>query len=764
MNKSNDKLVLNSGKRRFRQSVSTRITIFSIALTLLFSIIIIIFSYFMYFNSSVTYHAQNVEAVAEAVAAFIDPDRFASSVNSPMPDAYWHILTNQMNSILNSIENLEFLYIILPYNETQFMYFNSAVRTGQPPNVSFREIEAPYIYGIEAFEALHEQRTTHTGIEDAGDWGRLISAFVPIIGSNGQVLGLVGADIGTDEIYAAVRSYVVFVSIISLSLALIVGIILRFRTIGAMRHSFRRILSNTHMTSSDRKIFHIRSEDKNSNEIAAKLYTSYADSYNSLNSLLDDIESVASAHLQGMRSVRIDDNKYSGAHKNLVNQVNEMLCYYDDGVKEIVDIMQGLGNGELGAQLEPFKGEWVHASDTINQMRTNIINVIKEIGTLADNAALGHFENEINISLLHGFWANIGKRLNTLIKAVDAPLAEIEENVILMSKGDFTLMGDTGFKGHFEVVRQACDLANVNIRAIIDDISGVLGKMAQGDLTVQLNDEIYIGEYTPIKEALTTILKSLNFTLSGIQAAADQVSIGAEQISGSASDIASGAAMQNNAIEKLSSSVKMIHEDAAQANAHATSANTSTSQSREFADRGTEAVGLMVDTMNRIKESSNSVQKIISTITNIAFQTNLLALNASVEAARAGDHGRGFSVVADEVRTLAGRSQLSASETEVIIQEDTKIADEGIKATNEVVNSFNLIASNISEIAGLIESITNISEKQLESISSINSSVAEISHVVSNTSSTSEESAAAAEELSSQADLLRQKVAFFKLR
>jgi len=335
-----------------------------------------------------------------------------------------------------------------------------------------------------------------------------------------------------------------------------------------------------------------------------------------------------------------------------------------------------------------------------------------------------------------------------------------------MSIGDFTLIGDEidGYKGRFRDAAAVCDVANVNIRGLIEDVSHILNQMAQGNLTPVVCENVYIGEYAPIRDALNAILDSLNITVAGIQTAACHVGQGAEQISALASTLAHGTIMQNAAIEELSASIMQIHEDAMQANKHASSANTSTIQSREFADRGTEAVGLTVEAMNRVKESSNAVSAIISTITSIAFQTNLLALNASVEAARAGEHGRGFAVVADEVRTLAGRSQRSASDTEVIIQENTKVAEEGIGATQMVVDSFDLITGNINEIATLIQNMADISEKQLDSIACINSSVSEIARVVTDTSATSQESAAASQELASQAEILRQKVAFFKTR
>jgi len=242
------------------------------------------------------------------------------------------------------------------------------------------------------------------------------------------------------------------------------------------------------------------------------------------------------------------------------------------------------------------------------------------------------------------------------------------------------------------------------------------------------------------------------------------VAMGADQISNSAMNLAEGATRQTAAVEELSSSLTLIHEKANQASESATAANQSTIRSQQFAQQGGATIKSMSETMNKIKESSESISKIIDVITSIAFQTNLLALNASVEAARAGEHGKGFSVVADEVRILAGRSQQSASDTSGIIEEDTKNVEEGLKAAMEVVESFDTIVKNIGEISEVVSHIASISSEQLDSISTINASVSEITGVVTATSATAEESASASEELNSQAEMLRQKVAFFKLR
>ena len=119
----------------------------------------------------------------------------------------------------------------------------------------------------------------------------------------------------------------------------------------------------------------------------------------------------------------------------------------------------------------------------------------------------------------------------------------------------------------------------------------------------------------------------------------------------------------------------------------------------------------MVDSMDRIKQSSADIAKIIKVIDEIAFQTNLLALNAAVEAARAGQHGRGFAVVAAEVRNLAGRSAKAAQETSELIVGSSKRVEAGVEVSNQAREAFDKIADDIAQVTDLVK-ITLASDEQ----------------------------------------------------
>ena len=479
--------------------------------------------------------------------------------------------------------------------------------------------------------------------------------------------------------------------------------------------------------------------------------------------LVDDLKKLAHEDIVvGNVDYRIDASKYRNAFQELMLSVNSIMDGQADAFTPVIDAISKIADGDFNIEIKDLPGKKMILPEAIRAVVAKLNELDKDIFNLAKKAGQGDLNVRIDASKFSGNWAILTTKLNELINAVDEPITAIEHNMVLISKGDFSrLEGD--FHGRFKVLQDVCNTVNATTEKYIREISYVLHSIAKGDLTVELEHHL-IGSYAPIEEAIVTILNNLNQTLSEVQATVEQVALAAREIASNAMHLANGATKQTASIEELSSSITLIHEKAKQSNNSAISVKDNTVQTQKSVTIGNEAVNSMSGTMIEIKASSEGIAKIIDVITNIAFQTNLLALNAAVEAARAGEHGKGFSVVAEEVRSLARRSQQSAKETSNIIDEDLTIIEEGQKTTSDVVASFDAIAKSITEISNLVADISGLSAEQLESISNINSSVSEIAGVVTDTSASAEESAAASQELSSQADKLREKVAFFKLK
>ena len=156
-------------------------------------------------------------------------------------------------------------------------------------------------------------------------------------------------------------------------------------------------------------------------------------------------------------------------------------------------------------------------------------------------------------------------------------------------------------------------------------------------------------------------------------------------------------------------------------------------------------------------------RSIIKTIEDIAFQTNILALNAAVEAARAGSAGKGFSVVADEVRNLAAKSAEAAQNTNTLINRSIQDVKTGTESTDLAVSAMQVIDDCIQSIKTLMDEIASASVQQSEMISLVENGIKEISSVVQTNSSAAEKSAAVYKELSAQARTLSSLISQFQI-
>lgn len=296
----------------------------------------------------------------------------------------------------------------------------------------------------------------------------------------------------------------------------------------------------------------------------------------------------------------------------------------------------------------------------------------------------------------------------------------------------------------------------------IDEISLVLFDISRGNLLFDLKED-YTGEFEKIKESLNAISSELRSTISQISVAADEVSSGSEQVSGGAQALSQGATEQASSIQELSASITEVSERIKKSADGTFYAKDIASKTSCDVQKGNVYMQNMVNAMEEISTTSNEIENIIKTIDEIAFQTNILALNAAVEAARAGNAGKGFSVVADEVRSLASKSAESAKETSHLIEKAISAVQNGMDIANQTASILGHIVKGVEQSAVIIEDIANNSIEQAESVNQITIGINQISSVVQNNSATAEESAAASEELSAQAQMLNDLVDKFNI-
>ena len=351
----------------------------------------------------------------------------------------------------------------------------------------------------------------------------------------------------------------------------------------------------------------------------------------------------------------------------------------------------------------------------------------------------------------------VRRRLIRPIVAVQQEMQEIAQGNL---SSDFALQPDSSEIGR---LIGAMIATKAELKKYISDISGCLGQMAEGNMDLSVDID-YIGDFAPIKEALTTILASLNNTLSQIATAAEQVSVGADQVSDGAQALSQGATHQASAIQELSATIGEISDQVKKNAGNAENARAGTDTAGSHVQDSNRRMQDMIAAMNDINAKSAEIGKIIKTIDDIAFQTNILALNAAVEAARAGAAGKGFAVVADEVRNLAGKSAEAAKNTTQLIEEAITAVQKGTHMAQDTAGALGQVVEAAQEVTAQVNEIAKATQEQASSITQVTVGVDQISSVVQTNSATSEQSAAASQELSGQASMLKALVGKFHLR
>ncbi|MFB6469258.1 methyl-accepting chemotaxis protein [Cytobacillus sp. Hz8] len=359
-----------------------------------------------------------------------------------------------------------------------------------------------------------------------------------------------------------------------------------------------------------------------------------------------------------------------------------------------------------------------------------------------------------------------------IIKSIIKPIKEIKEKAITVSKGDLT--------EHIEVKSK-------------DEI----GQLAYAFNEMQHSLKGLVQEVEQSAEQVASSAEELS-------ASAEQTNAATEQVAASIQEVANSAEKQTSSVEKSAQTLGEVSngviEIAESSMMISKLANNTTTQAEE----GEKAVANTVHQMNSIQKSvqesnrmiyslyerSKEVNSILDVITQIADQTNLLALNAAIEAARAGEQGKGFAVVADEVRKLAEQSQHSAKEIHMILQgilQDTEnsvqimghvneAVEEGVIVSNKAIEKFSLISQSAKEVPIQMQEVSNHSKQISAAVQEITLTANEIAELAQGNASTSEEVAASAEEqlaameeisassqsLSSRAEELRGLIAKFK--
>ncbi len=354
--------------------------------------------------------------------------------------------------------------------------------------------------------------------------------------------------------------------------------------------------------------------------------------------------------------------------------------------------------------------------------------------------------------------------MKRLIKEIIHPVDLVTKRLVELARGDLKTpveVIDTGDELAILSKNLADTIQSLNL--YISDITRVLSQLSSGNLDIQ-TEAGFAGDFVSLKESIDTIIGSLNETMTQMNSAADLVADHSDSTSQGAKSLADSTTDQASVLEELTASITGVSDQVRLTAENAAMANKRSMEAEKNVEICSQQMQSMIQAMSDIKAGSAKISDIIKNIESIAEQTNLLSLNAAIEAARAGEAGRGFSVVAEEVRSLAEESADAAKNTAALIMKSIETVENGTSIVNETAQSLSQVVDNTSEITRIVAEIADAAREQAAAIEQINTGFEQMSNAVTTNSMTAQDSASSSEELAAQAQNLKGLIGRFSLK
>ncbi len=327
------------------------------------------------------------------------------------------------------------------------------------------------------------------------------------------------------------------------------------------------------------------------------------------------------------------------------------------------------------------------------------------------------------------------------------------------------LLAICGFAGL--VVAAVCGwLVTRSVTASLASAVRLADRVAAGDLSDIATDagsRRGTDEFARLQDALDRMESQLRARIDAIRSSSRSIHVAATEIASGSQDLSGRTETQAAALQHTASTLQQLSGSVSRSADMFSEAATVAQATASAAGQGGRHLEDMVRTMADINTSSRRMSEIVRVIDAIAFQTNILALNASVEAARAGDQGRGFSVVAAEVRSLAQRAGTAAGEIKSLINLNVETVEAGSRVADETQSAMSGIVESSHRLSALLGELQTASQQQAEGVRQATRAATTIDQGVQQNAALVEQSAAAAESLKEQTHSLNEAVSRFRI-
>ena len=321
------------------------------------------------------------------------------------------------------------------------------------------------------------------------------------------------------------------------------------------------------------------------------------------------------------------------------------------------------------------------------------------------------------------------------------------------------------YNGQKDEIGIICDALNrtcTNLNQYIGEVDTQLSVMSEGNFTRD-SSMSFAGEFVKIQKSMEKIQNSLRTSFWEINTITSELVTGSRSVSDSSSSLADAATRASVLIAEIDEHVEEIAKQLSESATFAIQAKEEANSAAVIAGNSRTKMDELSEAMVHIEEATKAIESISNNLEGIAKQTNILALNALVEANRAGDAGRGFSVVANEIRALAEQSSQAAIDAFELIHQTIERVQDGMRISTETAQYLDQVVSQTDTIDNSVSKIAESTDYQNKKLQSINDRLREISQTVETTAAMAEQSAAASIELDDQIGALRDNIGNYQV-